>query len=218
MKFLRKIMVLCAFIASMGMTASLMAAESNLPTIGGDAPQTAQQALKKDAICTRCHDESEPTPILSIYQTKHGVKGDPRTPTCQSCHGESEKHLKGDPNVKGRAAPDVIFKKGTYAASDNKVLAAQCLTCHKGEARTNWEGSQHQKNEMSCNNCHVIHAPADKVRDRKVRSRKSGVESRKSKVERSRKSEVERLFRCFLVEGRKSRFPVRFWDGDRRHK
>src|ERR1019366_5125395 len=134
MKLLRKIMVLCAFIVSMGASASLMAAELNLPDMGGEAPTAvvAKEALKKDAVCTRCHDESEATPILSIYQTKHGVKGDSRTPSCQSCHGESEKHLHGDPNVKGRAAPDIIFKKGTYAASNNKVLAEQCLTCHKG--------------------------------------------------------------------------------------
>ena len=109
MKFLKMIMVLCAFFAGMGTTASLFAAESKLPELGGNAPQSAKEALKRDAVCTRCHDESEPTPVLSIYQTKHGVKGDLRTPSCQSCHGESEKHLKGDPNVKGRAAPDIMF-------------------------------------------------------------------------------------------------------------
>ncbi len=172
MRFLIKTMVLCVFIAGMGTAASLMAAEINLPDIGGDVPKAviAKESLKKDAVCTRCHDESEPTPILSIYQTKHGVKGDPRTPTCQSCHGESEKHLHGDPNVKGRAAPDIIFKKGTYEVSDERVRSAQCLTCHKGTARTNWDGSQHQNNQMACNSCHTVHAPADKVRDKKTQT------------------------------------------------
>jgi DmsE family decaheme c-type cytochrome len=170
MKFLRQIMLLCTFIAGMGAMANVMAADSQLPDMGGNAPNTAKDSLKRDAVCTRCHDESEPTPILSIYQTKHGVKGDPRTPTCQSCHGESEKHLHGDPNVKGRAAPDIIFKKGTYEVSDDKVRASQCLACHKGEARTNWEGSQHQNSQLACNNCHTIHAPADKVRDKKTQT------------------------------------------------
>ena len=167
----RKAITLCAFLAGMGAMASVMADGNQLPEMGGDASKlSAQAALKRDQVCTRCHDESETTPILAIYQTKHGVKGDPRTPTCQSCHGESEKHLKGDPNVKGRAAPDVIFKKGTYAASDVKVLTEQCLTCHKGTARTNWEGSQHQKNDMACNSCHTIHAATDKVRDKKTQT------------------------------------------------
>jgi DmsE family decaheme c-type cytochrome len=182
MKFLKIIMVLCAFFASLGTAASLMAAEgqpvaaaqpvtqARLPDMGGNAPKSAQELLKKDAVCTRCHDESEPTPILSIYQTKHGVKGDPRTPTCQSCHGESEKHLHGDPNVKGRAAPDIIFKKGTYEASDNTVRSSQCLSCHKGNARSNWEGSQHENSKLACNDCHKVHAPADKVRDKQTQT------------------------------------------------
>ena len=170
MKFLSKILVLCTLIVGMGTATSLIAAENQLPDIGTDAPKSAQDSLKRDAVCTRCHDESEPTPILSIYQTKHGVKGDTRTPSCQSCHGESEKHLHGDPNVKGRAAPDIIFKKGTYEVSDDKVRSAQCLNCHKGAARTSWEGSQHQNSQMACNNCHTIHASVDKVRDKKTQT------------------------------------------------
>ena len=147
---LRKAMVMCAFIASMGTATSLLAAEGQTATDATSAEQnqpaaenklpdlsmeaakstSAQESLKKDAICTRCHDESETTPILAIYQTKHGVRGDARTPNCQTCHGESEKHLKGDPNVKGRAAPDIVFKKGAYAVSDDKARAGQCLSCH----------------------------------------------------------------------------------------
>lgn len=166
MKILRNVLTACALIGGIGAAATLWAAESKLPdtNLGGNGKAAqAQDALKKDAICTRCHDENEPTPVLSIYQTKHGVKGDPRTPTCQSCHGESEKHLKGDPNVKGRAAPDVVFKKGAYAASGQKVIAEQCLTCHKGTNRTRWDGGQHDANGLACNNCHTIHAPKDKV-------------------------------------------------------
>jgi DmsE family decaheme c-type cytochrome len=187
---LRKAMVMCAFIASMGTATGLLAAEgqaatetpsaeqnqpaaeNKLPDLSMEAAKSksAQESLKRDAICTRCHDESETTPILAIYQTKHGVRGDSRTPNCQTCHGESEKHLKGDPNVKGRAAPDVVFKKGAYAVSDDKVRASQCLSCHKGTNRTNWDGGQHQNNQIACNDCHKVHAPVDKVRDRKTQT------------------------------------------------
>ena len=87
------------------------------------APQahaaTAAEALQQDAVCTRCHDHTENKPVLSIYQTRHGVKADARTPTCQSCHGASEKHMKGDPDQKGRAATDVQFGHGgVYPPSD----------------------------------------------------------------------------------------------------
>ncbi len=193
MKFLRKIMLLCVFIAGMGTAASLLAAEgqpsvetqpvqpateaqpaaaNKLPDMSmeGKTPNSAEESRKKDAICTRCHDESEPSPILSLYQGKHGVRGDPRTPNCQTCHGESEKHLHGDANVKGRAAPDIIFKKGTFAVSDDKLRSGQCISCHKGTNRTNWDGGQHQNSQIACNDCHKVHAPADKVRDRKTQT------------------------------------------------
>jgi DmsE family decaheme c-type cytochrome len=73
-------------------------------------------------------------------------------------------------NGKNRTAPDVVFKKGVYAISEDKVRSAQCLTCHKGTARTNWEGSQHQNNQLACNSCHVVHSPTDKVRERKMQT------------------------------------------------
>jgi hypothetical protein len=61
--------------------------------------QQAEQAprkdlvLKGDAKCTRCHDETEEYPVLAIGKTKHGTLADVRTPTCTSCHGESEIHV-----------------------------------------------------------------------------------------------------------------------------
>jgi DmsE family decaheme c-type cytochrome len=172
MRLIRKLLLAGAFIAGMGMAAGVLAAEGALPEtgFGGKPVMSAQDSLKKDAVCTRCHDESEEAPILTLYQTKHGVRGDSRTPNCQSCHGESEKHLKGDPNVKGRASPDVIFKKGTFEISDDRVRAGQCLNCHKGTNRTNWDGGQHQANQMACNNCHRIHTPADPVLSKKTQT------------------------------------------------
>ena len=178
MRSIKHVIAALAIVAGMSIVPMTQAAELNLnlpeTNFGSSAPPTkadvAKAALKKDAVCTRCHDESETTPILSIYQTKHGVKGDARTPSCQSCHGESEKHLKGDPNVKGRAAPDVVFKKGAFELTDEKQRAAQCLTCHKGTARNAWEGSQHQNNGMACNDCHKVHQPEDKLLSKKTQT------------------------------------------------
>ena len=44
----------------------------------GFVPAMAQvdRSLKGDQNCTVCHDESWRVPVLSIYQTKHGVKAD----------------------------------------------------------------------------------------------------------------------------------------------
>src|SRR5450759_5130232 len=127
MIFLRKEWVLCVLIGCLGWVSAALADDAleqqnqaASSVAQASAPMdAAAKAMNRDAVCTRCHDESEAKPILAIYQTKHGVKADPRTPNCQSCHGESEKHLNGDPNQKGRAAPDVLFgtKRGTSGST-----------------------------------------------------------------------------------------------------
>jgi DmsE family decaheme c-type cytochrome len=143
-----------------------------LPELGTPAATRAQdnarRGLAEDAKCTRCHDENETRPILSIYQTPHGVRADSRTPTCQSCHGPSDKHLAGSAGSDVRPPPDVVFAKHTYAASSQGARADQCLTCHKGSRRGYWEGGQHETNGLACNDCHQVHQPVDKVRQRET--------------------------------------------------
>jgi len=100
MKNISKLLAACALLAGV-FVAPAWAQNNPLPELAAGATQQAltQAALKKDAVCTKCHDESETAPVLSIYQTKHGLRGDSRTPTCQSCHGASDKHVLGDPAV-----------------------------------------------------------------------------------------------------------------------
>jgi len=164
MKFVQRVVSVIAVLAGVCFLLPAQAADA-LPQLPQAEAKSgvAANALKKDAVCTRCHDESENKPVLSIYQTRHGVKADARTPTCQSCHGESEKHLKGDPNVKGRASPDVIFKKGIYSPSDAKVQGEACLSCHSSGLRQHWSGSQHESRDVACSSCHSIHTHQDKV-------------------------------------------------------
>src|SRR5882757_1390066 len=84
-----------------------------------EQPATADRSLKGDAACTRCHDETESNPILSIYKTAHGVKADARTPGCQSCH--------------------------------------------QGGLRMHWAGSEHERRDIPCTSCHLIHKQDDPV-------------------------------------------------------
>ncbi len=164
MKFLRQIVLFGTAIGLASGASSAMAAEAE-PAAQPVAPQV-RSALNDDAKCTRCHDESEAVPVLSIYQTRHGVKADARTPTCQSCHGESEKHINGDPNQKGRARPDFVYGKKAYKPNDGHDLAQVCLGCHSSGKRQHWSGSVHEGQDMACSNCHQIHTPNDRVLDR----------------------------------------------------
>src|SRR5450830_720538 len=135
--------------------------------------------LKGDATCTGCHDEVDDTgvdvksmlslhpSVLAIAKTKHGVRGDSRTPTCTNCHGESVNHVKKPEGVKERPAPDRTFRKNTTTPVVERVAA--CLSCHEKDAkRHQWTGSAHQVNDVACTNCHQVHTGHDKVRDKKT--------------------------------------------------
>lgn len=159
MKFTQKLLAILATVGCLGVMAPAMAASTAVD--GRDSATVAKENFKKDALCTKCHDESESAPVLSIYQTKHGVRGDSRTPTCQSCHGESQGHL-----AKKDSPPDVVFKKGAFSTSDENVRTDSCITCHSGAKRLNWPGSVHPNNDVACNDCHKVHQPKDNVLDK----------------------------------------------------
>lgn len=150
-----------------GWAATAQAADPiNLPDLGS-SPTPAMSAKDKqaqDAKCTRCHDENESKPVLAFFQTPMGVTADPRTPTCQSCHGPSLAHQQGPVNGK-IAPPDRRFNNdGGFAVSSADERNAVCMTCHKGTQRTHWEGSQHQSAGLACNDCHKVHSAVDPVR------------------------------------------------------
>jgi DmsE family decaheme c-type cytochrome len=131
------------------------------PASAANSPLDADRTLAGDAACTRCHDQGETKPVLSIYQTAHGVKADGRTPGCQSCHGASTRHIKNEEGTDPRPGTDIPFAAG---AKGNPALQVQtCISCHKGGQRGHWDGSQHQSAGVACNACHTVHAAQDKV-------------------------------------------------------
>jgi DmsE family decaheme c-type cytochrome len=141
-----------------------------------DAPSVAEQRLARDALCTKCHDETETKPILSIYQRLHGTVADARAPSCQSCHGESKEHLDGAVGDKeNRPKPDRIFgTKHTTAGYQPMSAQAQsdtCLSCHQaklGGKHINWQSSVHANRDVACTSCHTVHASRDKARDKQT--------------------------------------------------
>jgi DmsE family decaheme c-type cytochrome len=142
---------------------------SGATSFAADLPPatSAADGLKQDAACTKCHDESETRPVLSIYQTKHGNRADLAAARCVSCHGSSKDHLAGGKGTAGasRPAPDITFK-GKGATFPPSVAMAQsdvCLGCHKEGKRMHWPGSQHQGRDVPCSSCHSVHVRHDPV-------------------------------------------------------
>lgn len=170
MRIFLKIMAFVALLGGMGLATPFV--------LAADSPQTAGLPMdarsKSDAVCTRCHDESETKAVLSIYQTDHGVKADSRTPSCQSCHGASEAHVKNTAGTATRPAPEVLFgarsdKDSSFKRSPADAQNTACLTCHdKSVTRTHWAGSAHQTNGLACVSCHEIHTAHDKVRGKRT--------------------------------------------------
>jgi DmsE family decaheme c-type cytochrome len=131
-----------------------------LPVGRAAAPQAASAqsgfAPTGDKACLECHESESVTLVL---KTPHAVRGDARTPfaqhQCESCHGASPDHI-ADPSSKSTALPFSGPNKASVEARN-----AMCLTCHDNGLRLNWKGSQHERNEVACTNCHTVHANKD---------------------------------------------------------
>jgi len=178
MKYLIKFLLMFALIACVGGVATVMAQQQNTPSSVAISESLSEQGaalvkppvkdlvLKGDAKCTRCHDEGDAPMILSIGKTRHGSVADGRSPTCTSCHGDSDAHI----NKSGsgdRPLPDRVFKKTTPSDKLNEA----CVSCHKGSNRMYWDTSTHQTNGVTCVSCHRIHNNGhDKVRDKLTQS------------------------------------------------
>jgi DmsE family decaheme c-type cytochrome len=132
------------------------------------ADAAIDRTLAGDAVCTRCHDQGDARPVLSIYQTRHGVKADARTPGCQSCHGASVAHVKNDNNDEVR--PPVERSFGRQDVAPNAQLTDTCLACHRNGQRGHWEGSPHQASGVPCSACHTVHVPKDRAVSRATQS------------------------------------------------
>ncbi|MCX7165294.1 MAG: DmsE family decaheme c-type cytochrome [Rhodocyclales bacterium] len=178
MRSVRQLLTFCAVIGTLAAaTPSLAAADAPKRDLVAN-PNAKDLVLKGDAKCTGCHDEAdEPTGkatmlelnpgVLAIGTTRHGVKGDSRTPTCTDCHGESKKHIEH----KGSGKPPVVdrsYRKNTPTAAVERNAA--CMTCHTGGKQTHWENSLHARNEVACNSCHTVHSQHDKVRSKKTQT------------------------------------------------
>lgn len=122
---------------------------------------TRDLVLKGDAKCTRCHDETEAYPVLSIGKTRHGAMADARLPGCTGCHGESDRHTNKPEGVKVRPRTDFPF--GRHTATDVEGHNKVCNDCHRGGKFMDWAGGAHASRNVACTACHTLHLPRDRV-------------------------------------------------------
>ena len=103
-----------------------------------------------EAVCIRCHQlESEHfTHTFHALGLHAANKADPSIPVCETCHGPGSAHVTS-PETNG-----YILGFTNHSSTPIEVQTRTCLACHEGGPRDHWSGSIHQRNGLSCSDCH----------------------------------------------------------------
>lgn len=109
--------------------------------------------------CTACHDTLEAT----LAGTPHGSSGftERAVHGCETCHGPGGAHADDPDNVALRPRVDKL---------DAAAQAAVCQQCHTGGQQFFWDGSTHESKNISCIDCHTVHAGEPRTAQLKAQS------------------------------------------------
>src|SRR3546814_563697 len=72
----------------------------------------------------------------------------PEAATCEACHGPGSAHAQNP------LQPGAIIAFTRDGGTPIKTQTESCLGCHTGGPRDHWLGSIHQRNQLSCSDCH----------------------------------------------------------------
>ena len=140
--------------------------------------------------CKRCH-----TAIVESYNSEtHGKTGkfleDSRATTCESCHGNGDKHIR-------TKKPEDIINQPKLPSSE---INSSCLKCHSQDQHTfAWQGGKHDNKNMSCLSCHSQHHSKS---EEKMLTRTSTEETCMSCHTSVRKAQFQRSTHLFRTEQR----------------
>jgi DmsE family decaheme c-type cytochrome len=111
--------------------------------------------------CLSCHNDER---MQQIFRTAHGQDTDPDAPfaylQCESCHGPGKAHT-GRQTVGAGHVPVVDF--GRDADTPVEEQNSVCLTCHTRDIGLHWSGSDHERGQTACADCHDLHSSIDPV-------------------------------------------------------
>jgi hypothetical protein len=126
------------------------------PAPGFATAHVADNPLALDAraigekTCLACHrlEADHFSHTLHSLGLHAANRSDPRIPVCEACHGPGSQHA-ASPGTPGLI---IAFTKG--GGTPIEVQTRTCLSCHGGGPRDHWLGSVHQRNGLSCSDCH----------------------------------------------------------------
>jgi predicted CXXCH cytochrome family protein len=113
-------------------------------------PQAPDARAVGEKTCIACHQlEAEHfTHTLHSLGLHVANRSDPTIPVCEACHGPGSEHA-AKPLLKG-----LIIGYTKNSGTPIETQTNTCLTCHAGGPRDHWLGSVHQRNDLSCSDCH----------------------------------------------------------------
>ena len=139
----------------------LMLAPVVAETRWSDMPGYSQFGAEQ---CLWCHSGSEEAHLMDLFQGPHAVRGDARSPfgpqqlQCEACHGPGGDHA--GPITAGRERPPMpAFGENAYWSLDRQN--EMCTACHLEQGHRFWDGSEHQRHQVGCADCHESHARRD---------------------------------------------------------
>jgi DmsE family decaheme c-type cytochrome len=115
-----------------------------------DNPLAPQARPIGEKTCIACHQLE----ARHFTHTMHALglhvanRADPNIPVCEVCHGPGSQHAQ-NPQAKG-----LIIGYTRNSGTPIEAQTRTCLTCHAGGPRDHWLGSVHQRNGLSCSDCH----------------------------------------------------------------
>src|SRR6185503_19945849 len=121
---------------------------AGIPASTQAAPQSTPAGYVGSDTCMGCHDQGD-----SLKGTPHANAQNPRSPAathgCESCQGPVQAHVNDD-------AKENIRKFGQIKPGE---VSETCLTCHNRGQHAGWQGSGHERRNLSCTTCHSVHSP-----------------------------------------------------------
>ena len=113
-------------------------------------PQAPDARAVGEKTCIACHklEADHFTHTLHALGLHVANRSDPTIPVCEACHGPGSEHA-AHPQTKG-----LIIGYTKDSGTPLETQTKTCLTCHAGGARDHWLGSVHQRNGLSCSDCH----------------------------------------------------------------
>lgn len=100
--------------------------------------------------CLGCHEKEQ----SGYERSAHHWAADPRTPGakqgCETCHGPGSLHVDDADNVR---------MPNNFKTMKPAEINATCITCHNRGEHALWDGSQHERRDVSCTSCHSQHKP-----------------------------------------------------------